>query len=353
MKLFVCSNCQQLLFFENVQCARCSEQLAYLPDHGVMTALSPAGDSIFTALAPEANGAQYRLCNNYTEYGVCNWAVPADSEDTLCQACRLNRVIPNLSNAGAREAWQQLEIAKRRLLFTVLEFGLPLTAGEDSTHDLAFSFEQDQNGEKVFTGHSDGLITINIAETENPFREKVRKELGEAYRTLLGHFRHEIGHYYWDRLVQGSRWLEPFRQEFGDEQTDYADAQQRHYNSGPPSNWPAEFVSAYASMHPWEDWAETFAHYLHMVDTLETAQSYGLAFQPRPVGGAPAEKIIARRSRLDKFDDLIAAWFPLTVAMNSLNRSMGMGDLYPFVLSDRAIQKIRFVHELLLESRIR
>ena len=350
MKLFTCSNCLQLLFFENVRCGRCAQQLAYLPDYGILSALAPAGDPDFTALAPEANGKKYRLCDNYTRYGVCNWAVPSDSPQTLCQSCRLNHLIPNLCEPGAREAWQKLEAAKRRLLFTILEFGLPLEAGDPSGYSLGFSFDKDHDDERVFTGHSDGLITINIAESDNPFREKIREQMGETYRTLLGHFRHEVGHYYWDRLVQGTNWHDPFRTEFGDESADYTESMKRHYESGPPPNWPLEFVSAYASMHPWEDWAETFAHYLHMVDTLETAHSHGLALSPKPAGGAQVETMNARRSRFDHFDELIAAWFPLTIAMNSLNRSMGLPDLYPFVLSERAVQKIRFVHEVFMEK---
>jgi hypothetical protein len=350
MKLFTCSNCRQPLFFENVQCVRCTRQLAYLPDLAILSALEPANDGSFTPLAPEANGARYRLCDNYTQYGVCNWAVTANSAETLCQACRLNHLIPNLSEPGAREVWQKLETAKRRLLFTILEFGLPLEAGDSSGFGLGFSFQKEYGDQKVFTGHSDGLITINIAESDNPFREKIREQMGETYRTLLGHFRHEVGHYYWDRLVRGTAWLEPFRQEFGDERADYAESQKRHYGSGPAPNWPLEFVSAYASMHPWEDWAETFAHYLHMVDTLETAQSFGLVLNPKPAGGAQLERLIARRSRFDHFEELIAAWYPLTIAMNSFNRSMGLADLYPFVLSERAVQKIRFVHEVLMEN---
>src|SRR5258707_14265696 len=141
MKLFTCSNCRHPLFFENVLCVRCARQLAYLPDLAILSALEPADDGSFTPLATEANGARYRLCDNYTQYGVCNWAVPADSAETLCQACRLNHLIPNLSEPGAREIWQKLETAKRRLLFTILEFGLPLEAGDSSGFGLGFSFQ--------------------------------------------------------------------------------------------------------------------------------------------------------------------------------------------------------------------
>jgi len=209
-------------------------------------------------------------------------------------------------------------------------------------------FLQEQLGHRGrFHRHNEGLITINIAEADDPFREKTRQELGEPYRTLLGHFRHEIGHYYWDRLIKNQRSIEPFRTLFGDETADYAEAQKQHYETGPPAEWAQRFVSAYASMHPWEDWAETFAHYLHIVDTLETARTYGLALKPRAASGAPLPDLTARRLHFDDFDDLISAWFPLTNALNSLNRSMGLADLYPFILSEPAIAKLRFVHDII------
>ena len=345
MRLFSCSACKQLLFFENVKCEGCGHSLAYLPEHSVVSALEPSGNE-WVALAPEAGGARYRLCGNSIEHGVCNWAVPAGSDASYCRSCSLNDMIPNLSDPNAVPAWQRLEIAKRRLLYTLIALGLPVEAKTATERGLAFSFKADQAGEKVFTGHDEGTITINVAEADDPFREKMRLRLGEVYRTLLGHFRHEIGHYYWDRLVRTTRWLDPFRALFGDESDDYAKALERHYERGAPESWQAEFVSAYASMHPWEDFAETFAHYLHMVDTLETARSYGLALRPKPVGGAEILPVTTRRLHFDDFDDLVTAWFPLTIALNSLNRGMGLADLYPFVLSPRAIEKVRFVHDL-------
>ena len=221
---------------------------------------------------------------------------------------------------------------------------------------LAFDFLKDAGEQKVWTGHSDGLITINIAEADDPFREKMRIQLGETYRTLLGHFRHEIGHYYWDRLIRDSRWLSRFRALFGDEQIDYEQAKQKHYGGG-PGDWQQRFVSQYASMHPWEDWAETWAHYLHMVDTLETARCYGLSIRPPTTEGPDGEALLsprtaadasvaARRLDLHSFDDLMAGWVPLTIALNSLSRSMGLPDTYPFILSTPAIEKLAFVHNV-------
>jgi hypothetical protein len=331
MKLFSCV-CQQLLFFESVTCTRCGRALAFLPDRQQVAALEPEGDA--WRLAGE--GARYRLCRNYTEQAVCNWAVPHNESDEYCRSCRLNQVIPNLAHAGAQEAWHRLEIAKRRLLYTLIDLGMPLEG-------LAFQFLEDEpGGNKVFTGHEHGVITINIAEADDPFREKMRVQMGEAYRTLLGHFRHEVGHHYWERLVASGYRLEPFRERFGDERADYVEGRQRHYDQGPPADWSARFVSPYASMHPWEDWAETWAHYLHMTDTLETARAYALVV--RPVG-TPA--VLTRRLDPHQFEDLVAGWVPLTMALNSLNRSMGLPDLYPFVLSETALAKLRFVHEVI------
>jgi hypothetical protein len=359
MKLFTCSSCQHLLFFENTRCQRCGHRLAYLPGFQVISALEPvAGESSetedgaeFIALAPEASQERFRLCQNYEQHDVCNWAIPSDSVDSFCQACALNDTIPNLEAPGAKQAWVRLETAKRRLIYSLIELGLPI-AGKSANGDcgLAFSFKSSTAEEDVFTGHNDGLITINIAEASDPFREKTREQMGETYRTLLGHFRHEIGHYYWDCLIKSGRWLEPFRATFGNETGDYADAQTRHYTDGPPADWAGRFVSAYASMHPWEDWAETFAHYLHIVDTLETAGAYGLALTPKVASGVPMPNVKTRRLHFDDFDELIAAWFPLTSALNSLNRSMGLADLYPFVLSEAAIAKLRLVHDVIAEA---
>jgi hypothetical protein len=358
VKLFACSNCQQLVFFENVSCTRCGQALAYLPDREVLSGIEPAGAAVPGApgqvwRAPSADGAAYRLCRNWTDHSVCNWAVPVEDPHELCRACRLNLVIPNLEEPAAREAWARIERAKHRLVYSLLRLELPVEPKPESeAGGLGFSFLQDRADEKVFTGHSDGVVTINIAEADDPFREKMRVQLGETYRTVLGHLRHEVGHYYWARLVQQSAWLDRSRELFGDERADYADAMRRHYASGAPADWPARFVSAYASMHPWEDWAETFAHYLHMVDTLETARAHGVRIRPEPTGGAAsrAPAVSSRKVDFHDFDDLLDGFVPLTLTLNDLNRSMGLADPYPFVLSPPAIAKLRFVHELVMDA---
>jgi hypothetical protein len=295
---------------------------------------------------PAAKGTVYRLCGNSSAYGVCNWAVPVTDSAELCQSCRLNEAVPDLSGPGALESWKHLEAAKRRLYYALDQLGLPIDSLVSGTENgLVFSFKQDTADEKVFTGHADGLITINMDEADDPLREKLRKNLGESYRTLLGHFRHEIGHYYWDRLVRDSRWLEPCRALFGDETIDYPESIKRHYSEGAPANWPRHFVSAYATMHPWEDWAETWAHYMHMVDTLDIARNCRLTFAAT---SSHAETLTMDASEVDfsSFQALLDAWVPLTVTLNSLNRSMGVNDPYPFVLTAEITRKIQFVHDL-------
>jgi hypothetical protein len=358
MRLFICSVCEQTVFFENVRCTHCGHALGFLPDVRQVSAIEPVdpGQSdaraLYVALAPAARRARYRLCANSREHGVCNWLVPEADPEPLCRSCRLNDVVPDLAAAGALEAWGRLEQAKRRLLYTLFELGLPVEARRaPSEAGLCFSFMADSSDTKVFTGHHDGIITINIAEADDPFREKTRKELNEGYRTVLGHFRHEIGHYYWDRLVKDSSSLEPFRALFGDERAHYAEATQRHYREGPPADWPTRFVSPYATMHPWEDWAETFAHYLHMVDTLDTARSYGLVIRPTPLGRNRERALQTSRVDIDDFDELLTAWGGVTVALNSLNRSMGLADAYPFVLSAPASRKLSFVHGVVQRAR--
>jgi hypothetical protein len=205
------------------------------------------------------------------------------------------------------------------------------------------------------TGHDNGLITLAVREADDVVREKVRSEMGEPYRTLLGHFRHESGHYFWDRLVATDpARLEACRGLFGDDQADYGEALKKHYGEGAPANWQNDFVSMYATMHPWEDFAETWAHYLHIVDTLETAAAFGIKVKPRRARGALAASVDFDPYRASNMDMLINAWLPVEFATNSMNRSMGQMDLYPFVLSPKVIEKLGFIHALThAEERLR
>jgi hypothetical protein len=355
MKIFNCQSCRQLIFFENVQCIRCKHTLGYLPDVGVLSALEPSGEGRWRALAPEAGDRLYKMCRNYSEEAVCNWMLDASDSASLCLACRHNRTIPDLSVPENRAYWQRLETAKRRLIYGLMNLGLPLLCKrEDPERGLAFAFmggpdPQFRESNAVMTGHANGLITINVAEADDVVREKMRLQMHEVYRTVLGHFRHEIGHYYWELLVRPSDQLEPFRELFGDERSDYDKALQKHYSEGPPADWPEHFVSAYASSHPWEDWAETWAQYLHIVDTLETARSFSL--QVKTPEGAAGESMAtpggADAYQPPSFKAMMESWLPLAYAINNINRSMGQPDMYPFVLAPKAVQKMAFVHQVI------
>jgi hypothetical protein len=353
MKLFHCASCGNRLYFENVSCTQCGAELGFLPDAMQLAAIEPAGEGLWKPLGEEK---RYRKCGNYAESGVCNWMTEPEGDAPLCRACDLNRTIPDLSVPDHLELWRALETEKRRLIYSMRKLNLPVTPRHLDPAGLAFDFLADappgfsERG-RVMTGHAGGLITINIAEADPAERERMRDQMDEPYRTILGHFRHESGHYYWERLIRDGEWLAPWREMFGDEREDYGQALERNYQEGPPSDWPDHFVSAYAAAHPWEDWAECWAHYLHIVDTLETAYQYGLSI--RPVSGN--EDPSAVRPDFDAyrepdFDAIVEHWFPLTFALNSLNRSMGHEHAYPFVLSPPVIEKLRFVHRVVRDA---
>jgi hypothetical protein len=352
MKLFECDACGQPLYFENDHCESCARRLGFMPRRGDLVALEPADGAWSLHAEPER---RVRFCAN-ADRDACNWLVPAESPDSYCTACRHNRVVPDLSVERYAERWRRLEIAKRRLFYTLLRLRLPLQTRDENPEGLAFDFLSDEtetqpSAPRVLTGHDNGLITINIIEADDVERERRRGQMGEPYRTLLGHFRHEVGHYYWNVLVRDEAAIEGFRAVFGDEREDYGAALQRHYAQGAPADWQERFVSTYASAHPWEDFAETWAHYLHIVDTLETANAFGVRVRPK-IARAPELTATVEFDAHDTpdLDRLIAAWLPLTFAVNSLNRSMGQPDLYPFVLSPTVIGKIGFIHARIYEA---
>ena len=348
MKLFRCQACDNIVHFENRTCVRCSHRLGYIPELGTISALEPAAEPNWALLG--ADRRPRRFCANAGP-DVCNWLVQADAPDALCLACRHNSVIPDLADPALVAAWRILEFAKHRLFYSLLRWRLPLaTRADDPEHGLAFEFLADPPNEsapKVTTGHDSGVITIALAEADPAEIERRRAEFDEPYRAVLGHFRHEIGHHYWDVLVRDGEKLDAFHVAFGDETRDYAAALQRHYQDGAPPNWQANYVSAYATSHPWEDFAETWAHYLHIVDALDTANAFGLSVAP------PIDRHGASEARVDfdpyvqgDIDAIVAAWAPVAVAMNSINRSMGRPDLYPFVLAPPVVAKLGFVHDL-------
>ena len=348
MKVFHCDHCDQPVFFENTECLRCGHLLAFLPDVADVRSLEATSGGRWRSPLADSAGLEYRLCANYTEQHVCNWALMDADLDSLCVSCRLTRVIPDASTPSHRDGWCRLESAKRRLVYSLLRLELPFATKQDEpASGLAFDFLADVDATPILTGHADGVITINIAEADDSERERRRTQLHEPYRTLLGHFRHEIGHYYWDRLIGEHQPLAEFRARFGDERSDYAQALQRHYDNGPSADWQQQFVSAYAASHPWEDWAETWAHYLHMTDTLETAAACGISVHPHRAN-EPSLTVVPNQvgSPGGSFDRLIDTWFPVTHVLNNLNRGLGLPDAYPFVLSTPVLDKLRFVHDI-------
>ncbi len=396
MKLFRCQVCGQVLHFENIRCETCGSALGYLPEIGLLSVIErereapvpppaaawPAAGWSSTAWPsagwpsagwpsagwndPQPGGTaeiwlarlrpdrRQRLCANAV-HGACNWLVPAEVAERYCLACRHNRTVPDLTVPRNLLLWRKIEIARHRLFYTLIRLGLPLrTRVEDPDRGLAFdilSDNQSHAGPPVMFGHDRGLITLRVEEADDAERERMRLAMGETYRTLLGHVRHEVGHWFWDALVAdaGPARLAAFRARFGDERQDYAAALAAYYGNGPPADWQSRFVTAYASAHPWEDWAETWAHYLHIVDTLETARAFGVRVSPAIAPGEPslsAEVAFDPHAPGHPIEELVGEWLPLTFAVNGLNRSMGQPDLYPFVLSPPVVEKLGFIHRL-------
>jgi hypothetical protein len=326
MRAFTCPDCRHLLVFENLVCLRSETVLGFDWHAREFTRLSdgvPCGNRAFAS------------CNGLAE------------ASGLCLSCALTRTRPADHDEGGRERFAKAEGAKRRLIFELLELGLPIVGYRERPGGLAFDLLNSQEGE-VMTGHDDGLITLDLAEADDAHRERLRTEMDEPYRTLLGHMRHEIAHYYEPILCpEGSPARARYRDLFGDERSDYQEALDRHYAEGPRTGWSSRFVSAYATMHPWEDWAETFAHYLHIRDTLQTSVAYGVKIVGPDVSNVdepPLSSFPAAAS--GGIRGLLNAWLPLTYALNALNRSMGASDIYPFVLGPAVIEKLGFIDEL-------
>ena len=349
--------CGRPVFFRNSACLACGAALGYEPLLGEVRALEQGPRAGTWKLSGDEQGRPYRRCANFDSAAGCNWLVPDDDPIALCRSCRLNRTIPDLPDADNRRYWRATEVAKRRMVSQLLSLGLPLRSkeGEDPERGVAFDLVRPQAGTpRVVTGHDNGLITINVEEADDARREKLRHDLREPYRTLLGHFRHEIGHYYWDRLVAGTAWHEPFRALFGDERIDYAAALKANYEVGPPPDWADRHISAYASSHPWEDWAETWAHFLHVFDSLDTALGFGLASgdivaEVEPYG--PADLHAPDDPDAARFLSLVNTWLEMITALNELARSMGQPDLYPFVMSRPVVRKLQFIYRVIRDAR--
>ena len=337
MRDFICPNCGQRLAFENSLCLSCKRPLGFSLEDMALLVIAPSEDSGQPGFV---DAEKYRLCANM-HLAECNWLVETATA-TLCASCALTRTRPNDADADALPAFAEAEKSKRRLIAELHELKLPIVDRDrDPEYGLAFDLLSSAQ-EKVFTGHQNGVITLDLAEGDDVHREQLRIEMDEPYRTLLGHFRHEIGHYYYYRLVSPAPdYVRQFLALYGDADADYQAALDRHYREGAPAGWQEHYVSSYATMHPAEDWAETFAHYLHIRDTLDTAAAFGLA----PAAATFERRVLGPSG----FDQMIDMWLPLSWALNMLNRSMGKADLYPFVLPPAVLEKMRFIHTVIDE----
>lgn len=311
MKRFACEVCGGEVFFDSSECVRCGTPVGYVLGLDAVVPLE---------------GRQ--RCANAERAG-CTWLT---DDGGLCESCALTRVRPADSDLDGLALFPVAEEAKRHLVRDLTRHGFPIVGKDvDEQNGLAFDLLSSV-AEDVTIGHADGVITIDLAEGDDSYREKMRRQLAEPYRTMLGHFRHESGHYIEWQHVEGTPLIERARELFGDERVDYQEAIDRHYAEGPPSGWQQDYLSAYATMHPYEDFAETWAHVLHVHDTVETA----VAFELIP----PVAEDVDFRTLL------FEVWMPLSTALNVVNRSLGQRDLYPFTLPDRVVEKLSFVASL-------
>ena len=371
MKTFKCS-CEhhQMLFFESRYCVACERVVGVDDTFNKVEPynLDEKSGYYFKANQPKVH---YQKCDNHARYEVCNGMVNMeifvpvpDKDEVLCFACRFNETIPDLSIIEHIPLWKKMEVAKRRAIYTLKALSLPLdNILQNPKSGLSFDFTTDRDvndhflsklddHEAVFTGHDSGHITINLAEADEVARSNTKLAMGEEYRTLLGHFRHELGHYYFEKLIASSpEKHELCKKYFGNDDLDYSKALEKHYEHGAPENWRDDFISEYATMHPYEDWAETWAHYMHIIDTLETAQNFnitgsvtGSAMDTGEVGELKLPQNNYFFNSQTSISSILDTWMDFAIILNSLNRSMGMNDAYPFVLTQSVRTKLSFIH---------
>jgi len=353
MKIFNCV-CGNKLFFENSFCLSCQREVGWCEVCDGMHAVEPEATGGY-----QCTNCQSRVvkCFNYATYDVCNRMIANTGQNQasqqLCHYCQLTETIPDLSVPGNITKWYELEVAKRRLLHLLDLMGLPY--GSRTEHfelPLSFDFKEDikpavigwmkiGKEEKVFTGHANGKITINIQEADPVEREKLRVAFGETQRTLIGHFRHEIGHYYWQLLVQGKD-EKAYKVVFGDpESPTYSQAMDLYYKNGPKANWANSYISAYATMHSWEDFAETWGTYLDMYAVLDTAENTDLLQMPGE--DLPDTQL----------ETMLSRYADLSLKVNEVNRSLGLPDLLPETFSFPVVEKLRYIHRLIKRNRIK
>lgn len=347
MKVFQCGHCDYPLFFENNQCENCGHSSGYRYSDRKMLTFDPQSSSLIS----DREKIEYKYCKNM-EHGVCNWLLEKCDNHDYCPACQLNRTIPNLADKENIPNWKNLEVAKHRLIYQLQKIGLDLPSKMGNEEGLCFDFIAKMNSADIMTGHDNGVITILLREADSVIRERTRKDMQEPYRTLIGHLRHEVGHYFWERLVSSKKEvLMEFREIFGNEKVSYGDALQAYYKNGAPKNWRESYISKYATSHPWEDWAETWAHYLHVMDMVETAHFFRFKVDSAEVSENMRTEATFDPYTIKEFGTIVRTCIPLSFAVNSINRAMGIPDVYPFVITPLVVKKMTFIHQLLLPKR--
>jgi hypothetical protein len=358
MKVFHCNQCSSQVYFENTVCGVCQAYLLFVPSQMQMAAASMPANADLSATANGGSMQQLGLkpCAQRQFAAQCNWALPTQAPEADCISCQLTRLAASAPVTQNWLRWQLAEAAKRRLLFTLLSLRVPFAPKQSATDafGLAFEWKVPMANTPVITGHADGVITLNLQEADDDKRESTRVAFAEPLRSVLGHLRHELSHHLQQRFVTTPDLVARFRELFGDERQPYAPALQHHYQNGPPADVSQRFISAYASAHPWEDWAETCAHYLLMVDAVETADAWGLHLDP---GVGLATTAGQTRSDLGlpmQAEDLVFGhWLPVARFLNAMARSLGSRDSYPFVIPTPVLDKLRFVQDVLQRAALR
>lgn len=308
VKRLACPVCGNEVFFDSLTCVRCGSELALDVDELGLRVLD------LDHASP---------CVRRTTW-ACNWRAVGPNAP-FCRSC----VLVDAGGHDHDPAMVPFQSAQRRALYQLVQFGVSTEAGSD----LRFAYRSSHAGDDVRIGHRNGEITLDLAEVDPAHREQVQATLGEQYRTPLGHIRHELGHYVWQELVAlDPARLEAFREVFGDERIDYAEALARHYARTDDGSWYGTHASFYATAHPWEDFAESWAQVMHVHDVVETGASWGVVTAPADLKDASA---------------WLSASITASVAANELARSMGMRDLYPFALTPGVRVKVEFCWQLL------
>lgn len=346
VRAFACPVCNHFTAFEAAQCRHCGSDVGLHPPTRTMLAVVDG--------AATAEGQRWVRCTQHATLG-CNWLAPDAQESAgrgRCLADSLIRREPDAADTIAREKLAPTAVSLRRLVYQLLDLGLPVDPFWRREGGLAFDLISSRSeNERVVIGHAGGVITIDLVESLDDYRESLRVRLGEPYRTMLGHFRHEVGHYYQNVLVEtgdgAARYLDDCRALFGDERVSYADELARHYTFGAPDDWARNYISEYATMHPWEDFAECFAHYLHITDTIDTSREAGMVLLADRVRfSAPGDIVPLQSYTGVPIERMLSDWRWLSLFFNRVNTAMGKDPLYPFDIPAPVVAKLGFVHRV-------